>query len=455
VPAAAAEETRERFLSPARTAGLAFFVLFGLTFARPRIFSDGILYHNFVRRLVGDDGVTQAYQFGSAFWAAPFYLASKLVAARGQFDAEHAAEIGNLLAAVAAGVVVLYLGWRILRELDLPRGPAALLLALFGTPLWWYVFLEPSWKQAADTLYMTAAVWFLLRVWKEPRRLDLAAAAGACFGFMLVTRYANVAMAVGAVVALWPLRAWRTLGVMAATAAVTVAILCAVPVVAGIPFDPPPSPLPWRIAADLDAPLPLQSQATRRVAASVLGDQVFGVPGTESVDVDPLAPVKMLFTPERGLFLWTPLTAFACVGFALLIRRDRRHRSFLLGLAAGAVALLAIHALWGANWAGGSYSARFLTALFPLYLLGTAELLRRRRWPVMGVLSVCVVWSVWIGLVILNGYRGMNGRDGVSEILHNYVGRDRPYPHDSFGNFAHEIHVRIDDRWRILWGTVS
>ena len=59
-------------------------------------------------------------------------------------------------------MLVLYLGWRILRELDLPRGPGLLLLVLFGTPLWYYVVVEPGYKHAADTLYFTGAALLLL-----------------------------------------------------------------------------------------------------------------------------------------------------------------------------------------------------------------------------------------------------------------------------------------------------
>ena len=162
--AAAREQAvpRERFLTPWMGVALGGFVLFALTFDRPRIHDDGIVYFNFVRRLFGADVVAQAYQFGSAFWTAPFYLASQLVASRGELDRYHAGEVGTAVAANVAGVLVLYLGWRILQRLDLPRGPGLLLLVLFGTPLWFYVFVEPGYKHAADTLYLTAAVWFLL-----------------------------------------------------------------------------------------------------------------------------------------------------------------------------------------------------------------------------------------------------------------------------------------------------
>ena len=90
------------------------------------------------------------------------------------------------------------------------------------------------------------------------------------------------------------------------------------------------------------------------------------------------APAKMLFTLHRGLFVWTPLTAFATVGFVLLLRRDRRHRPYLAGLAASAVALLVIHIAW-AELLGRRrlVLARFLTALFPFFLIGAAEFVRR------------------------------------------------------------------------------
>ena len=53
---------------------------------------------------------------------------------RGELDRYHAGEVGTAVAANAAGVLALYLGWRILQRLELPRSPGLLLLVLFGTP---------------------------------------------------------------------------------------------------------------------------------------------------------------------------------------------------------------------------------------------------------------------------------------------------------------------------------
>ena len=55
---------------------------------------------------------------------------------------------------------------------------------------------------------------------------------------------------------------------------------------------------------------------------------------------------------------------------------------------------------------------------------------------------MCVVWSVWIGLVLMNGYRDQSADDGLVTIVQNYTGpHDYPPPYDSPGNFAHELRV--------------
>ena len=140
-----------------------------------RIHDDGVLYYNFVRRLFGTDVVAQAYQFGSAFWTAPFYLVSQLVASRGELDHYHAGEVGTVVASNAAAVLALYLGWRILRELDLPREPGAAAARAVRDAALLLRVLEPGCKHAADTLYMTAAVWFLLLAAKRAARRYLVA----------------------------------------------------------------------------------------------------------------------------------------------------------------------------------------------------------------------------------------------------------------------------------------
>jgi hypothetical protein len=445
-PTGATVAVRERFLSLWMCVVLGACGLFSLTFAKVHIHDDGVLYYYFVRRLFGADIVAQAYQFGSSFWTAPFYLASQLVASRGELDHNWAGQVGTVVASNVATGLTLYLGWRILRELDLPRTPGVLMLALFGTPLFFYTVFEPGLKHAADTLYFTTACWFLLLAFRNPRTLYLLAIGG-CFGVMLATRYANLAIPAGAVVMFAAQRAWRPLWIVLTTTAVVGACAYAVPVVRDIPFSVPRGTVPTE-AASYDAPRFLAAPSTQRLAAGIEE-----VPGSEGVSLDLLVPPKMLFTLHRGLYVWTPLTLLATVGFVLLLRRDRRHRWYLAGLAGSGLALLAIHSLWADFWDGGTaFSARFLTALFPLFLLGTAELVQRFGGWAYGGLAVCAAFSVWVGLVVWNGFDGQATHNSITDIVRNYTGPHRdPPPHDSFGNFGHELRVRIEDRWGELW----
>src|SRR5262245_6068549 len=91
-----AETTRratERFLSRPRGAAIGVFLLFAATFDEGLVHEDGLIYFDFLRRFFGADAPGVAYQFGSAVWNAPFYLAAQLVASLAAFDHYHSGEI--------------------------------------------------------------------------------------------------------------------------------------------------------------------------------------------------------------------------------------------------------------------------------------------------------------------------------------------------------------------------
>jgi hypothetical protein len=153
----------------------------------------------------------------------------------------------------------------------------------------------------------------------------------------------------------------------------------------------------------------------------------------------------MLFSDHRGLFLWTPLTAFAVVGFVLLVYRARHddRRQFLWTLSASAFALLFAHSIWG-FWDGAfSFSSRFLTALFPVFLIGVAELRRRFGAPVYALLVLCVAWSLMLAFVHNVGYDGITAEDGV--------GRTWTVTRQTHDQLARKVKNRATDRWGYLW----
>ena len=136
----------------------------------------------------------------------------------------------------------------------------------------------------------------------------------------------------------------------------------------------------------------------------------------------------MLFSLQRGLFVWTPLTALSTVGFVLFWRRDPERRLFAVSLAAAGLAMLLTHVVWGKYWWGGmGFSARFLTGFFPLYLIGLAELMRIRATLTTVLAIVCVAFSGFIALNRYYGYEGIAGGDGIGTIFALYTsGEETP-----------------------------
>ena len=82
------------------------------------------------------------------------------------------------------------------------------------------------------------------------------------------------------------------------------------------------------------------------------------------------------------------------------------------------------------------------------------------RWAFVGGLAaggglatalavVCTAWALFLGLVLLNGYRGTGA--SVVDIVRNYTGPWAYEPHDSLANLGLELSRRASDRWALLW----
>jgi hypothetical protein len=411
---------------------LVVYGLFAVTFASFQVKGDALVYFNPLRKFFGEKpDFAFAYQFGSDIWNTPFFLVGKGLGAIFGFQPKifHVSfeEILITVATQVAFVVTLYLGWRLLRELDMPAGPAVLFLTAFGSPLFYYVVFDPAMKHAVDALVLTAAVLFLLRV--HTQGLDRQAVfLGALAGWSLNIRYVNFAFFFAVAIAL-ALYRWRAALIALVTAAIVGPLIFAIPALRGISYFVP-SYFP-------------KSSAMGRFAAgahSVIADNSNPLNG-----FDPATPFKMLFSNHRGLFVWTPLTAVAVIGFALVLRRpyDHERKRFLWTLLAAAAALLAAHSIWG-FWDGAfSFSTRFLTGLFPFFLVGIAELCRRFSWRVYPLLAICVAWSLVLAFIHVIGYDGINPGDTPSKMVKVYA-RTR-------SDIDHKVWIKASDRWVYLW----
>lgn len=411
-------ESGPRFASRSMLVGLGLYGVFALTFASFRVANDGLVYFNFLRRFLGEDVAPDgyAYQFGVAFFNVPFYLAGRALDAAG-IDSLLGAPTRETfigIASNAALVASLWLAWRTLRRLELPAGPVVLFLAVFGSPLFYYTAFQPSYKHAVDALAFTGAAYLLLRATEAPSPWALLGL-GACLGFLVTTRYANVALLPGMLLPFAWRREWRAVARVAVAFAGAAAILFALPAARGIPFER---------GNDAAAPRGLTAGILPRIPDPCHDTPNYRIDWSQclrnklGVRFDFPAPVRMLFSERRGLFLWTPLTAFSLVGMALVLARMRERRRFLAGLCVSAASLVAIHAFWGDFWTNGfSFSQRFLASLFPLYAIGVAELVRRWRWWAAGVLSACALFSLYAGFNHFIGYRGISEQDGLADVL--------------------------------------
>lgn len=582
----------------------AAYALFALTFSYFQVRGDGLVYFNLLRRFFGEKpDFAFAYQFGSAVWNAPFFLVGKALGIAFGFQPRifHVSfeEIGITFAAHAALVLTLYLGWRILRELQLPRGPGVLFLTAFGTPLFFYVVFEPGSKHAVDTLALTAAV-FAFRRTTGAAGFAAPLVLGVLAGWSVNIRWVNGVFFFALLCALLLQRRYRQTGVVAVMALLVAPLVLALPALRGVPYfvpsyfppeaesvagaaEPPDGWRPFgggvvarsmaqahdgvhsvsvRAAADDDGAyrdrFELEAGATATISVYVKGSagetvrgsvespigtflgylgkkevpldgswqrlsRVFTVgtggslrltvtsqsgrqtfyvdslrvsvvgrresaggwpeegprskrsfasvslaarvevaqtgeigadPDGTTVDYDsplknfdPAIPLKMLVSEHRGLFVWTPLTALAFIGFVLLLVRtygSKEFRSFLAPLFLAATALLSTHVLWP-QWDGGfAFSQRFLTGLFPLYLIGVAELVRRARFVAYPLLVASVAFALMVAFVHDVGYDGVSERDGIGRILE--------VADSNRDNLRRKVQTDAEDRWKYLWG---
>ena len=409
----------DRFLGKGMIAAIVLYLVVVLTYVQPRVSNDGLSFLAFLHRLFGSGTQGYAYQFGVGYWNAPFYLAARAAAALGlrEISGLPLEELALTVGSVVAVLLLFPLGWLLLRGLELGHAALAIILTIFGTPLFYSVLFSPYDAHAVDALAGTALAVLLFRLTTSPDiSLRLALGIGCLLGAMVTVRYANVALAAGVTVAFIGRRAWRPGVIAAVAAAVAFGVLFAVPALRGIPYG---------VTAD----------PTHAVTAGGVGGET---------QFDPLVPLKMLFSLRRGLFLWTPLTVLSVVGFGFLWVRDRPRRLFTTSLAVGGVALLLLHMLWGRYWWGGfGFSQRFLIGLFPLFLLGLAELLRRRLILVTVLATLCVAYAGSLALYHYYGYRGINEKDGVDRIVELYrSGEETPG-----GFLRNKVGYPVRERW--------
>lgn len=314
---------------------------------------------------------------GTAILWAPFYALGH-VAARvtGQPADGYSAPYITAVAWASAGYgfASLWLSWAIARRL-LGRGFVATVAVALGTPIIFYMYVAPGFSHAASAFAVSLFIWTWLHVRESwsPSGLALLALVGAFLpmvreqdAFFLVGPAIDFAR--GTVLAVPSVRRRHVMGLL--TGAIVFVVAYAPQLLAYEALNGHPSP-------------------TRLVTRKM----TWSSPHFAGV----------LFSPEHGFFVWTPLAILACLGLVRIAagRVPLRHRDarWLATLFIVLVALQAYVSGCVESWTvAGSFGQRRFVAVTPLLVVGLAAVTPRLRgWRgaiLAGVVAIAVWWNL-------------------------------------------------------------
>ena len=110
----------------------------------------------------------------------------------------------------------------------------------------------------------------------------------------------------------------------------------------------------------------------------------------------------LLFSPSRGLFVFTPLFVFSAIAMIALVRHPSRE-PLLAALAVGVLATILLYAKWWAWWGGNSFGYRLLTEIVPPLIVFLASgwerffSARRVLYPLLGIAAALSLYIHLLG----------------------------------------------------------
>ena len=312
------------------------------------------------KEITPTDHLGDHWTCGSAVWWLPsFILGDALRLLLHQFPRDGISlpyNVPVVIASAVAGLGVLLIGWWMSRSL------LAVLGIWFGSPLLWYSLRNSISSHAVSAFACALFVFLAVRLrnrteWQAFFGIGLAA------GFAAAVRPQNLSLAV-------------------------------------IPFFFSFRKSWIYLAGILAALLP-----ELIVSQFIYGNPIaffFGGTARPFAAFERIWIWEPLFSWYHGLFTWTPFLALGVVGFAFLIRDDRR-----LGLAA----VYAFASQWIINasfersfWGAYSFGQRRFDNCLLFFLLGAAALFRRiPRWLAVALTVVSAGWTMSLYFAALDG----------------------------------------------------
>ena len=431
------------FIRERRLLIIIFIVLFPLLF-RPRVYGfDPVGYFSWLRSAVidgnldttdeylryGNEKIAGAtvtgynhnpYAIGAPLLWSPFYLAAHAVeSARsaitqspspdGYGDAYvWAISLGSALLGFAAVLILHRLARRLYGE---PAATLGALAAWLASPLVFYMYSHPAMAHAADAFAnaLAFAAWFSVSGDARPgngpgqaRPLPHSRDAGprrwlllgASIGLAALVRTQNVL--IGLVPGVW-LLAQAPAAFRSGEGRARLQSVAAFGLGALIAFAP--QMIAWRVV--YGSWIELNPYAYTQDAGHFTG--TFQI-------------LPVLFSTDRGLFVWSPVLLFAMPGLAPLYAQHRRLAAFLI---VHFVTQALLVSAWSVYNGALAFGARLLLQNTPTYVVGLAafvDWLRRRGWSTRRIAAIGAGFVVWNFLLIVQYSVGTVPRTGAFPI---------------------------------------
>lgn len=113
--------------------------------------------------------------------------------------------------------------------------------------------------------------------------------------------------------------------------------------------------------------------------------------------------LETLFSPNNGVFLWTPITLLAFAGLFLKNFPKPTLRPYLIAIVLVQIYLVASWTTW---WQGASFSGRMFISVLPILAIGLAHFFRV-TWPTVNpkqILLTCILPFSVINAILIFGY---------------------------------------------------
>ena len=438
------------FIRDRRSFIIIFLLLFPLLF-RPRVYGfDPVGYFSWLRSVVIDGnldttdeylrygneeiaGPTVAgynhnpYAIGAPLLWSPFYLAAHAVeSARSAITRSlppdgygemyvWAVSIGSALLGFAAVLMLHMLARRLYGE---PTATVAALVAWLASPLVFYMYSHPTMAHAADAFAnaLAFAAWFAVTRDGRPRNWLLL---GASIGLAALVRTQNVL--IGLVPGVWLLAQAPVCGRGQAPPLRSVAAFGAGALIAFAP-----QMIVWRVV--YGSWIELNPYAYTQDAGHFTGT---------------LQVLPVLFSTDRGLFVWSPVLLFAIAGLAPLYRHAARRRLAVF-LIVHFVTQVVLVSAWSVYNGALAFGARLLLQNTPAYVIGLAaftDWLRRQGWSARRAAALGAGFVVWNFLLIAQYSVGTLPRAGAFPIGDLIAGQFAVLP-TQFGRILQALLTR-------------